>query len=543
MRFDPGSMGRCGRVVGCASVAIGAALVAPLPAQQSIGVIAGGGGPNSQFGVLDSVGDLDGDGHPDVLYGVPDNAGAVYVARATGEPILAISSTVALTFLGRYVSGIGDLDLDGVPDLLARAGDSVGEIRAYSGRTGQLLFTAIGPPISSDFGRDVDELGDVDGDGIPDFAAGSRKSAYIVSGAGGAILSAFDGIAFDGVTVGGLGDVTGDGVGDLAIGAPTASASVLQGAPGIVYVRSGASGAVVFQREGDSPFARYGFSVRRAGDVDSDLRADVLVSSFASEPSGSFGRVEAISPAIGSVLRTFLGTAPGDVGASGDGFGGAVSTVGDIDGDGVPDLVIGAPSLQWLGPGAGGAFLESAGAGQALGFPLVPGGYGDFWGNHVAGVGDVDGDAIPDFALSSSSHAEPGPLFGSIRTYSGKGDTVASYGNGCPGSLGAVPALAASIQGGNALTLDVTQGLPGALGFVFVGPQVGHAAVGYGCTLWMQSPLSSPLVIVLGGGGSFHLASHLPQGWIGYAMLQAFLGDGGAPGGFTATAAVQVAHH
>lgn len=509
-------------------------------AQQLIATIPQGTGP------IDSIGDVDGDGRADILYSTPENSGVVSIRRGTGEPILEVASGIASTFLGEVLSGVGDLDLDGVPDFLARANEQ--EARAYSGATGALLFTALGPPGTTLFAQAIDEVGDIDHDGRPDFAVSSPHSAWICSGAGGVVLRSFLGLANDGVNLAGIGDVDLDGVGDLAVAAPHASAISGFGGPGLLRVYSSATAALLLEREGSWPQATLGRALSRVGDIDLDGVPDLLISSLTSTPTGLLGRVEVLSLPSGVPLNSLTGFEPGGDGVAGDQFGDSLDGIGDIDGDGRPELLVGAAALDWIGAGDGGAFVYGGLSGTPLEFTLCPlssNPFGEFWGRNLSGVGDVDGDGVRDFVIGSPEFLNPGGP-GNLRVYSGIGNTVTPYGQGCGGSGGFVPRLTLEAFD-EGLAIGIENGVGGATTLLFAGTYPGHASLGYGCSLWVQPPLSSPLTFTLTGtgpgNGSAHFAIHLPPALEGLGMMQAFLVDPGTPGGFAATAAKQVAVH
>src|SRR6185436_4924732 len=88
--------------------------------------------------------------------------------------------------------------------------------------------------------------------------------------------------------------------------------------------------------------------------------------------------------------------------AAGDWFGRATSRAGDVDGDGIADLVVGASRSDANGSESGSALVASGKDGHAL-FTVL-GAAGDMLGWAVSGGEDVDRDGIPDFAISSHDH-------------------------------------------------------------------------------------------------------------------------------------------
>lgn len=145
--------------------------------------------PDAQdgFGIFTSaIGDLDSDGVDDLVVGAPFNndfatsAGAVFVfSSGTGEQILQIPGEGPFVELGRAVAGAGDLSGDGVPDIIATGfefsdqGDPIGCVRVYCGADGALLRVISSTQPGDGFGFTLAPLPDIDGDGIGEFAVGA----------------------------------------------------------------------------------------------------------------------------------------------------------------------------------------------------------------------------------------------------------------------------------------------------------------------------------------------------------------------------------
>ena len=214
------------------------------------------------------------------------------------------------------------------------------------------------------------------------------------------------------------GDVNADGVPDLIVGAHAFDTDDVPNA-GRAFVVSGSNGAHVLTLDSPNPEenGRFGRRAAAAGDVDGDGHADILVAADGEGGDWFNGRVYLFSGDGGALLRTYASPS----GLPVTWFGYSVANVGDVNGDGVPEHLIGArfdgddttqPGRAYLFSGATGALLRThAGA--------DPNQLADY-GSVVAALGDVNGDAFPDYAVSAVS--EPGAAglrVGRVYVYSG----------------------------------------------------------------------------------------------------------------------------
>ncbi len=455
------------------------------------------------------VGDVDHDGFADVAVGAPqDDAGAadngsVFVfSGKDGHALYVFSGDGASDQYGASVAAAGDVDNDGFVDVVAGAiGDddtasNAGMVRVRSGADGSSLRTWYGGAQDDAFGAAVAGGGDVDGDGRDDVVVGAPLSDQngpdcgevdVFSGASGALLrQSFGAFAADflGTSVAGGLDLDGDAAADFAAGVPGADQAALNAGAATLY--RGSDGGVVATAQGISTYDRFGYSLAAFGDLDGDQRDDLVIGArFADLPAFDSGSVRVVSGQTGATLASFGGQAALDE------FGYSVAGAGDVNGDDVPDFVVGA----WLEDGVGGA------------------------------------DA------------------GSARIFTGACGGVTVYGTGCPGSGGLTPSLSADgcpVAGGP-LPLHVENGLGGSFGFFWVGASVSSIPLDGTCRL--QSGL--PIVVTLGpfplvgsgpGNGEWHpspiVPAPLPAGL--YAHLQAALVDPGGPAGYTVSNAIRI---
>jgi hypothetical protein len=221
-----------------------------------------------------------------------------------------------------------------------------------------------------------------------------------------------------GLGAAGAGDVNGDGRSDVIIGAPFAGradgagvASVVFGRPGPATISLGALGTGGFDIRGALLGHTAGQAVAGVGDVNGDGRADVLVGAPFAGFNGAawvvFGKSSTTQVDLGA-----LGSQGFRVnGASGDEIGHAVADAGDVNGDGLADIVLGSPLADRNGRQDSGSVyvvfgrsstttveLAALGAG---GFRIDGAAAGDLAGGSVAGGMDVNDDGRPDVVLGA----------------------------------------------------------------------------------------------------------------------------------------------
>lgn len=320
---------------------------------------------------------------------------------------------------GWAVADLNDIDGDGVKEAIIgdpfdpQSGTNSGRAYVYSGRTGQLLHTFVGQ-LSWQLGYAIADAGDVNADGTPDIIAGAPGSgagrAIVYSGADGSVLLTLSGAA--------NGDFFGRAVAGVGDVNADGHADIAVGAPGNdaagsnagrVYVYSGADGSLIRTFNGPAASAMFGAGVARAGDLNHDGVCDLIVGAPVAL-SAPRGRAYVYSGADGSLLLPVF--QPDQLGIStfGQFF---VADAGDVNADGTEDLYVGAYDA---GGGAGRAFVFSGLTGALLhvfggdpGAGLGPG----------RGAGDVNHDGHADLIVGSYTSNAGGVAAGMIELYSG----------------------------------------------------------------------------------------------------------------------------
>ena len=514
-------------------------------ASQANIVIRGALGGDQAGNSVAAAGDVNGDGLSDIVVGAPgaDNnarrdSGSAYVVFGQALPAqidlatlgsggLRIDGAAAGHRAGRSVAGAGDVNGDGRTDVIvgAHGADALG--RANSGAAYIVFGTASSATV------DLASLGSrgvrIDG------AAASERAGWTVAPAG---------------------DVNGDGRPDVLVGAFFADHNQRQssGSAYVVFASSTPSvdlamlGDRGFRIDGAAPRDFAAEAIAPAGDLNADGKGDVLVGATFADNNGRDGSGSAYVVFGKSSLEPVDLAALGDRGiridgaGAGDGVGAAVAG-GDVNADGRPDVVVGAPFADTNArQGSGSAYVlvdigSSPTADLATlgdrGLRIDGAGVLDLAGAAIALAGDTNGDARPDAVLGAAGADVNGrPDSGSAHVVSLAGtsqtiDLAALAGAGFRiGGAGAEDAAGTAVAGpgdvnGDARA-DVIVGAPFADGAGRANAGAAYVVYGFGRPELAYDPLVAtagrtirrhpPRVVRRTGPSRFTVLPALPAG-------------------------------
>ncbi|MCA9772944.1 MAG: FG-GAP repeat protein, partial [Myxococcales bacterium] len=279
---------------------------------------------------------------------------------------------------------------------------------------GTQLFSIEGDASPGRFGQAIASAGDADADGRDDLLVGASREtgplgpnqgkAFVISGATGALIQEVEGEDVGhrfGAAVAGIGDVDGDGADDFAVGAPGFSNQAFQPNYGRVYAYSGATGTLLWTVTGQAIGEYLGYDVAGGGDYNGDGVADYAV-------------------AVGSgAARVYSGVNAATIGSVASGAR-AIAFLGDADGDGDDEVVVGRPGTDVQGVDDGDVLVYAGGTSTVL-CQLFGREAGDQLGVAMA-CGDLTGDGRADVLASATLEDAPGTFgtsdLGSVGIYS-----------------------------------------------------------------------------------------------------------------------------
>ncbi len=402
-------------------------------------------------------GDLDGDGLDDLVIGAGygtekgNLAGKVYVVGSAGEETGSLADAAALFVSNDGYDGVGtavgtvDANGDGVADLLIGSYYHTGT-EPDTGTAWLFLGPVSGLLEDGDFfnpgnadgeyqgaerdmgtGGAVSGAGDLNGDGLEDILIGAYLSnsieeyarpgaVYIYHGPATGTYSTEDADVslegehdadYAGATVVPCGDTNNDGHTDLLVGAPVSNVASTNA--GAAYLALGpfdgtkalAESGAAFYGEADED--RAGHAVSGAGDLNADGFHDLLIGAHFQSDAGTeagktylfLGPIEG-AHSVGEARASITGE------SASERFGASLTSVGDFDRDGDPDILIGAHRGKYSGRVylfSGLLTGELTGADADMVF--IGEAAGDYAGGSVSGGGDVNGDGLPDLLIGA----------------------------------------------------------------------------------------------------------------------------------------------
>jgi hypothetical protein len=287
------------------------------------------------------------------------------------------------------------------------------------------------------FGWAVSSFGDVNGDDIPDLFVGAPTNDAIAGFAGrgylflGPVLSnrtaasanaRITAQAFGdnlGVSLCNSGDVNNDGFDDLLIGARGHDVPGIQS--GRVYLFNGPISGSFSATQSNATitgidFEELGWSVHSGGDLNDDGFADLVLGAhqFGDTQNFSVGRVYVFSGPVSGVHASSTADAIITGEFVNDMLGSSAAIVGDVNGDGIDDLVAGAPHgpVVFVDPGRAYVFfgpVTGAISAAAADVILTGEAINDLFGTSVASAGDVNNDGLADFLVGAEQTFNDGP--------------------------------------------------------------------------------------------------------------------------------------
>jgi hypothetical protein len=459
-----------------------------------------------------------------VLISFPETLFAAYgdgTLRGTVEINSSTTNGPTLSDADRFgwkdVTNIGDLNGDGVIDLAAGAatddngGTDRGAVHIFFMNTDGSVDstveindgTANGPVLSDNdyFGSAIANLGDLNGDGVQDLAIGAqgdddggtdRGAIHLLfmntdgsvdstveindSTANGPVLANSDSFGYSAVS---LGDLDGDGVQDLAVGAAgDDGAGGDQGVVHILFMNTDGSVDSTVEINISTPngptndnWSYMASSLANLGDLNGDGVVDLLIGS----PGGSAGRY-----ALGAVFITFLNT-DGSVDSTvmindntvngptlhySDYFGIGVANAGDLNGDGVTDIAVGAHIDDFLGTDRGAVyvlFMNTDGSVDSTAKiddstsngPVLAN--ADQFGHSITSLGDLNGDGVLDLAVGAHLDDEGGANRGAVHILFFQDVTPGLLGGGSSSDMQSSCTVSDStVETGDKVTINVT---------------------------------------------------------------------------------------
>ncbi len=386
----------------------------------------GEGDFNSLGFSVSGAGDVNGDGFDDVVVGAPYvdpngviNSGASYVvfgkasgfdaqmnvSNLDGSNGFRLNGVAQNDNWGKSVSGAGDVNGDGFDDVIV--GAPYASTHGYFSGSVSVVFGQ-----ASGFDAQMD-LSSLDG-----------RNGFRLDGE-----NEYDG---SGWSISGAGDVNGDGFDDVIVGAPLVDSNAnFAGSSYVVFGKASGFDALMdlsildgnngFRLDGEVKVDNSGFSVSSAGDINGDGFDDLIVGALGADPNGenSGSSYVVFGKTSGFDAQMDLSSLDGrngfrlDGGNSNEFSGTSVSSVGDVNGDGFDDVIVGAPNADSNAKLAGSSYvmfgratgfdaqMDLSNLDESEGIRLDGAAVYDLSGKSVSGAGDVNGDGFDDVIVGA----------------------------------------------------------------------------------------------------------------------------------------------
>ncbi|HRH54814.1 MAG TPA: FG-GAP-like repeat-containing protein, partial [Chitinophagales bacterium] len=397
---------------------------------------------------VSEAGDVNGDGFADIIIGgysydnieTDEGAAFIFLGSATGisnTPANILEINQASAYFGYTVSTAGDVNNDGYDDIIVGAtlydnGETdEGRAYIYHGSPTGIIATPAKilecNQISAQFGSCVSDAGDINNDGFDDVIVGAQLYdngqldegvAFVYYGSPIGIkstpfslLESNQSVSRFGYAVSKAGDVNNDGYDDVVVGAYLADYGQDEEGAAFVYHGgpTGVNTVYAVKMESNQPYGRFGNSVSNAGDLNNDGYSDLIIGAL--QYNGIATNVGAAFIYHGS--PTGIPSSPTTILAGTQGFaylGSSVNTLGDVNGDGYSDVIVGAYQYTNGQYDEGATYFyhgTSTGINPIPVLQLESNQSAAWFGYAVSGTGDINNDGFDDAVVGAYLYDTP----------------------------------------------------------------------------------------------------------------------------------------